>query len=136
MSTPRDSVFFARLDAFVATQGAARFDWAGHHCASFVGDWLGQLGHAAPSFYLRGARAAARHIRAVGGALPGVVALLGQPLAGGLAWPGDVALVRVPRSRGRHTLVLGLCVGAHVLAPGASGLLALPITEAEAAWRV
>ena len=82
------------------------------------------------------ARAALRAVKNLGGLHADARRQLGEPLPGAFAWCGDLVLLKTPRSRGRVAYALGVCLGAVCAAPSATGLMMLPITEAEAAWRV
>ena len=82
------------------------------------------------------AKAALRTLRGLGGLHADACRQLGAALPGAMAQVGDVVLLRLPRSRGRTAYALGVCLGALCAAPASGGLLMLPITEAEASWRV
>ena len=60
---------------------------------------------------------------------------LGQPLqTPALAGRGDEVLFEMVAPYGPQAL--GVCVGAHLAAPGPTAMVLLPITAALAAWRV
>ena len=82
------------------------------------------------------ARVALRALRGLGGLHADACRQLGAALPGTMARVGDIVLLRLPRSRGRTAYALGVCLGALCAAPSAGGLLMVPITEAEASWRV
>lgn len=138
--------WYAALDAHVHARADMPFAWASNDCCTFADDWVQLVRGADPMADLRAlylalaarsgqvgaALYAARALREAGGLLALVVARMGAPLAGTLAQVGDVALVR--DGAGRSSM--GICLGAHVAAPGVAGLLMVPINQAEAAWRV
>lgn len=135
--TKRDSHFAALLDAFLREWEAVPFDWRGAHCMAFCADWLERATGSAPTaMRTSGVMACQRELKRRGGYLQALTGELGAPIAGRMAQLGDVVLVRLPRVRGRATHALGVCVGAQVVAPGFGGLTAVPVTEAEAAWRI
>lgn len=127
--------WFAALDAHVEHHSGLLFVWGSNDCCTFAADWVATARGADPMADLRGlhtAMAAARAISEAGGLLAAVTARMGPPLPGTFAQVGDVALVR----HGVDQVSMGVCVGPYVAAPGAVGLLMVPISQAEAAWRV
>jgi hypothetical protein len=126
------------LDAYVEQHRAAPFDWCAHTCASFAAGWVlvatgADLDVPQPADALQ----AARLVDAMGGLFAEVTRQLGDALPGLFAQSGDVVLVRLEAGEGQPVRkALGVCLGACAAAPGASGLLVVPITHAEAAWRV
>lgn len=136
MSIDRHSAeWYAALDAHVRARGERPFAWGSNDCCTFAADWVQTVRGNDPMQGLRGlntALNALRTINALGGLQNAVTDRMGACIAGPLAQVGDVALVR----HGAGRLSMGLCLGAHIAAPGLAGLLLLPIDQAEAAWRV
>ena len=127
--------WYAALDEYVRARHGLPFAWGSHDCCTFAADWVQTVRGNDPMQGLRGlstASNALRTINALGGLKNAVTARMGEAVAGTLAQVGDVALVR----HGGDRLSIGVCLGAHIAAPGLTGLLMLPITQAEAAWRV
>ncbi|KQT10959.1 DUF6950 family protein [Ramlibacter sp. Leaf400] len=136
---PRCEDWKVRLDAYVALHRATPFDWALHNCVTFAAGWIElATGHAVQLPPYDGALSAHRRIDAVGGLLAGARDRLGAPVPGTFAQCGDVVLVRLPSTEesleGRRAF--GVCIGPTVVAPGPTGLLRVPMVQAEAAWRV
>lgn len=133
MSPPRRSDWAERLDRFLAARRAQPFAWGVQDCCLFVADAVREIHAIDPAEGLRGYRSergAARILRRLGG-IEGVAAsCFGGACPPALAQVGDVVLVH---TGGRDSLAL--CAGAHWLAPGPSGLVAGPMSEARAAWR-
>jgi hypothetical protein len=75
--------------------------------------------------------AAARLIKDGGGLQQIAASLLGQPVAPNMAAVGDVVLFI---NEGRE--MLGICNGVNVMAPGESGMVALGMDAAVAAWKI
>lgn len=123
----------SRLDAYLAEHRGRAFDWAGHNCVSFAAGWVERAtGTALELPAAQDVRSALRLVREAGGLAAGAAGRLGEPVGGMFARVGDVVLVRLsPRRR-----AFGVCIGATVAAPGMKELLMVPITQAEAAWRV
>lgn len=125
------------LDGYIAANALQPFAWHGQNCSTFAADWVRiATGRPVQVPATATAREALRTVRGLGGLRQDACRQLGEPVPGPFACVGDVALVAVPRSRGRVVRAFGICLGAVVAAPGPRGLLMLPITEAEAAWRV
>lgn len=123
------------LDAFVAQRTAMPFAWGKNDCCTLAADWVQIARGTDPMADLRGlnsAIAAARALDAAGGILQAVQKRMGPPLPGTFAQVGDVALV----GHQNDATSMGVCVGAYIAAPGVQGLLMVPISRAEAAWRV
>lgn len=127
--------WFVALDAHVEHHRDLMFVWGSNDCCTFAADWVATVRGVDPMADLRGlhtALAAARAISDAGGLLAAVTARMGPALPGTFAQVGDVALVR----HGNDHVSMGVCVGPYVTAPGDAGLLMVPISQAEAAWRV
>lgn len=127
----------AELDSYVRANEHVPFDWQSQNCMTFAATWA-QIanGRQASLPAAKTAREALRVVKGLGGLYADACENLGLPLPGAFARCGDVVLLKVPRSRGRVSLAFGVCLGAVCAAPSATGLMMLPITEAEAAWRV
>lgn len=127
--------FFQVLDDFIGARRELPFAWGSQDCCNFAADWVQLVRGVDPMADLRGLNSgleANRALVAAGGLLAAVTQRMGPPIVGKMAQVGDVALVR--HSAG--LLSMGVCLGPYVTAPGVAGLLMLPITHAEAAWRV
>ena len=125
------------LGEHVARHQSTSFDWRANNCTTFAASWVNiATGRATEVPTTTSARAALRAVRSLGGLHADACRQLGKPVPGAFAQCGDVALLKTSRSRGRITYALGVCLGAVCAAPGLTGLMLLPITEAEAAWRV
>lgn len=125
------------LDVYVLACQTLTFNWQTHNCATFAEDWVWAATGVRPHVpTTTSARAALRAVRSLGGLHADACRQLGEPVPGAFAHCGDVVLLKTPRSRGRVAYALGVCLGAVCAAPSATGLMMLPITEAEAAWHV
>lgn len=124
------------LDAFVLARRDWPFAWGTHDCCIFAADWV-LLARGVD--YLAGLRiyADARHaalmLRDEGGLLQATITKMGEPIPALMAQAGDIALVRHGED---HRRSLAVCVGHAFVAPGNDGLVTVPLTDAEAAWRV
>jgi len=135
MMVRHSTEFFQALDDFISRRRELPFAWGSQDCCNFAADWVQAARGADPMPDLRGldsAIAAWRALAFAGGLLQAVTDRMGAPILGTLAQVGDVALVR----HGEGLQSMGVCIGPYVTAPGKAGLLMLPITHAEAAWRV
>lgn len=125
------------LDGYLADNAGRPFAWRGQNCTTFAAEWVslatGKLTEVPTTVT---AREALRAVRGLGGLHADACRQLGEPIPGAFARVGDVALLAMPRSRGRRARALGVCLGSVIAAQGPAGLLMVPITEAEAAWRV
>lgn len=122
-----------RLQDFVQSRRAEPFAWGRHDCCLFVCDAIQAITGHDPAADLRGystEREAMRMLRAHGGVRGLADARAGAAVPVLAAQVGDVGLLPLD---GRDTL--GLCGGAHWLAPGAQGIVALPLDAATHAWR-
>lgn len=122
----------ARLDAYVAAHMTTAFDWQAHNCTTFAAGWVFEAtGHAIEVPSTDTALVATRCIAKLGGLLADARRQLGAELPGAMAQCGDVVLLTVA-----GTKAFGVCLGSVCAAQGHEGLVMVPITEAEAAWRV
>lgn len=125
------------LDDHITAHQSTAFDWQTNNCTTFAAAWVTiATGLMTDAPTTRSARPALRAVRDMGGLRVNATRHLGDPLPGAFAQCGDVVLLKTPRSRGRVAYAFGVCLGAVCAAPSATGLMMLPITEAEAAWRV
>lgn len=121
-----------RLAAYLARHRAAVFAWGAHDCARFAAGAVGALtGHPVPLPAWADKSAAVAALRACGGLVAGVDAVLARLPAPALAWRGDVVLAQAGRRRW-----LAVCDGVHAWAPGPQGLVAVPLAQAVQAWAV
>lgn len=133
MSTPRLPDWQPRLQALIQQRLAQPFSWGAHDCCLFVCDGIEAITGHDPAADLRGystEREALRLLQAHGGVRGLAESRAGESVPVLAAQVGDVGLLPLD---GRDTLAL--CGGAHWLAPGAAGLVALPLDTAVAAWR-
>ena len=122
------------LDALVRERMNQPFAWGTNDCALFAADCVLEVTGVDPAADVRGtydsAASAARMLEKAGGVFGLAQARLGPRIAATLAQVGDVAMVQ---QDGRD--VLAVCMGEHALAPGAGGLVWLPMSAAQCAWR-
>jgi hypothetical protein len=133
MSAPRLPDWQTRLQALIQQRLVQPFAWGSHDCCLFVCDGIEAITGHDPAADLRGystEREALRILQAHGGVLGLAEARAGESIPVLAAQVGDVGLLPID---GRDTLAL--CGGAHWLAPGAVGLVAVPLDMASDAWR-
>jgi hypothetical protein len=133
MTTPRLPDWQPRLQALIQQRQAQPFAWGLHDCCLFVCDGIEAITGHDPAADLRGystEREALRVLQAHGGVRGLAESRAGKSVPVLAAQVGDVGLLPLD---GRDTLAL--CGGAHWLAPGALGLVALPLDAASLAWR-
>lgn len=129
------------LDAFIDARRAKPFVWGSQDCATLAGDWvLERTGRDLLADVRDRSLTVLQRLRVIhraGGALAIGEQRLGPAKPGLYALRGDVVLVPSGH-RGAHVAhkAFGLCAGSHLVAPGAHGLVILPLTDAEVAWRV
>lgn len=128
-----------RLAAHLASVKALPFAWVHNDCCTFAAGAVRAItgvDHMAPyrgKYFTR--TGATRMLAKAGGLQSWVNICLGEPLpTPALAGRGDVVLFEMVAPHGPQAL--GICVGAHIAAPGPAGMVLLPITVAVAAWRV
>lgn len=125
------------LDSYITANEKTPFVWKSHNCLTFAATWARIAnGRQAQLPSADTARQAIRVVKDLGGLYIDACENLGEPVPGTFARCGDVVLLKTPRSRGRVAYALGVCLGAVCAAPSTTGLMMLPITEAEAAWRI
>lgn len=125
----------SRLQACLAERWAQPFAWGAQDCALFAADCADACTGVDPAADLRGtysdAAGAARVVAELGGLAAIAAARMGPEIAPALAQPGDIGLVL---NDGRECLAV--CTGGMWHAPGAAGLCALPMAQAQRAWRL
>lgn len=127
----------ALLDAYIRENEVRPFDWRAQNCSTFATDWVRlATGRVLEVPATATAREALRVVRGIGGLHADACRQLGEPVLGTMARCGDFVLLGLPRSRGRVVRAFGVCLGPVAAAQGPAGLLMVPITEAEAAWRI
>lgn len=132
---PRFENWKERLDAYVDANRNAPFDWQAQNCSTFAAGWVTECtGRVIEVPATASAIEACRAMESIGGLFADACRQLGDPIPGLMAQCGDVVLLTLPGDDTRKAF--GVCLGALVAAQGPDGLLMLPITEAEAAWRV
>lgn len=124
-----------RMEAFVRERMHTPFAWGANDCAIFAADCVQAITGQDPApAGLRRHRTAKQAYRAIArhGGLPAIATLaLGPAMAPTQAHVGDVVLV----SAGKRD-ALAICNGQTALTPSAQGLVAVPMFDARAAWRV
>lgn len=110
------------------------FAWGTHDCCLFAAACVHAVTGKDPALDVRGtyhtAQDAAMILRDLGGLLHVAESRFGEEVPALMAQAGDVALVRF---EGRDTLAI--CMGGHLLAPGAERLEYIPLSEALRVWR-
>lgn len=125
-----------RLSAFLEARRDRPFEWGAHDCVLMAADWVVEATGVDPIDGWRGrwssASQAARMLAQAGGVPGAVTERLGRPLESVLlAGRGDIGLFI---HDGRKTL--GVVTDAGLACPGEHGMVIVPLTSAEAAWRV
>ena len=124
-----------RLAAFIESRRSAPFEWGSNDCVTFAADAVATITETDYLGPLRGkwrtAQEASKALLPYGGLLGAAESVLIDPVPVLMAQRGDVMLFD---SGGRDTL--GICIGAHVVAPGETGLVFSPVSLASMAWRV
>jgi hypothetical protein len=123
-----------RLEAFARERQAMPFAWGRNDCALFAADAVLCMTGVRLLPNMRGystARDALRLIDGAGG-LRGIAChALGGFILPVYARIGDVVLHRTGKRE-----ALGICNGGTLIAPGRQGMVAVPLSNAVAAWRV
>jgi hypothetical protein len=128
-----------RLAEYLASARRTPFAWGRHDCCTFAADAVVAMTGEDAIAAMRGKyttqQGAARHIARAGSLHALVARQIGEPMqTPALAGRGDVVLFEMVEPYGPQAL--GICVGAHIAAPGPQGMVTLPITVATAAWRI
>ena len=133
---PRFDDWKQRLDAYVDANRDVPFDWQGQNCSTFAAGWVTECtGRVIEVPVTKTALSACKAMKSIGGLFADACRQLGDSIPGLMAQAGDVVLVTVPYENEQRK-AFGVCLGAMIAAQGIAGLVMLPITEAEAAWRV
>ena len=134
--------FAAAFAALVQAHLARPFQWGVHDCVTFAAAAVrlatGQDPLAGLAVAWGDRQRAAALLRAQGGlrrAVQRALQPLAEPVPPGFAGVGDVVLAADPFAP-RRRLLLAVCNGAHLLAPGRAGLAALPLAAGVQAWRL
>lgn len=125
----------SRLQASLAERRASPFKWGLLDCVLLAADCMAACTGVDPAAEIRGtysdAIGASRLVRDLGGLAAIAAAHCGPEVAPALAQPSDIGLVM---NEGRECLAVRS--GAMWFAPGASGVVALPASQAVRAWRL
>lgn len=121
-----------RLAAFLDARRYTPFDWALNNCASFTADAVEAMTGDRPLIPEYASERAAARLLATRGLRDRVNDAMAPEIGAAFARRGDVVMFR--NDDDRETL--GVCEGAYIAAPGADGLVLLPMSRAVAAWRV
>ena len=126
-----------KLDAAIEAARHKCFAWGEHDCGLFAATVVelltGRDDISEHRGHYRDARGGMRIVARVGGMEAMASEALGAPIPAVEAQRGDVVLVNCGIG-GRAAF--GICVGVHVAAPGANGLVFLPMEHWVKAWRV
>lgn len=137
MDYPRFNNWQDRLDAYIAKHERQPFNWHKQNCSTFAAGWVTEAtGRVIEVPLTQSAIEACRAVQSLGGLFADACRQLGEPIAGTMARCGDVVLLSLPGDDNEPHKAFGVCLGAVVAAQGREGLLMLPVTGAEAAWRV
>ena len=121
-----------RLNDFIEDRRKAVFCWGQRDCVLFAADAVQAMTGVDHAVEYRGtydsATGAARLLAKLGG-VENVVPFASIPVA--FAGRGDLVTVDT-----KDGAALAVCLGRHVAAMSASGLVFLPMSAADAAWRV
>ena len=127
--------WYASLDAHVHERWNMPFAWGSNDCCTFAADWVTLATGSDPMLDLRGLNSALeahRKLDELGGMLAAVDSRMGAHVSGLMAQAGDVVMVTLDNANA----AMAVCLGPWLCAPGEAGLVMLPITRAEVAWRV
>ncbi len=122
------------LDAFLEARRDVAFRWGSQDCATVAADWVLERTGRDPLADVRDPSLTVlqrlRVIHRAGGFLAIVSSASARPSRGSMQGAGDVVLVPSGH-RGTHVAhkAFGLCAGSHLVAPGAAGLVVLPVTR-------
>lgn len=125
----------AAADEFVRQHLDLPFDWRKNNCCNFCSGYvkaLTGLDHLGMEADVQDVRAALRAVRGYGDLTAAVTAKLGEPVDAAFAQRGDVVLI--PNTEGVGDSI-GICTGASLVAPGETGLVFQPMSQATLAWR-
>ncbi|MNX99726.1 hypothetical protein D3C86_1321920 [compost metagenome] len=123
-----------RFAAYTNSRAAMPFAWGSNDCCTFAAGAVEALTSVNPMAEVASYNseiAAARLILRAGDLRTLASQFLGDPVPPLMAAVGDVVLLM---NEGRE--LLGICNGVNALAPGPSGVVALEMTAATAAWKI
>lgn len=123
-----------RMQAFVRERRKMPFAWGRNDCAVFAADYLEAVTGERVCTDLRAhtnAREALQTLERAGGVRAIATRALGEPIPVVLAGVGDVVVIAVGKRE-----ALAVCNGGTAVAPGPAGVVAVPMQQALAAWRV
>lgn len=125
------------LIAFRAARARVPFAWGTNDCVTLAADWVIEATGVDPLGDLRGTWSteygAVRILKSLGGLGAAITHRMGAELdSPSLAQRGDLVLLQVDD----NVWSCGVVVGTHAIAPGADGILLVPMSRASAAWRV
>lgn len=123
-----------RLANYVEAKTFEPLSWGSNDCAFFAaGAVEAQTGaYLCPELRdYKNVREAVRRLREVGGVRGLAIKALGEPIAPSLASVGDVVLMESGKRE-----ALAICNGQTAIGVDASGVVAVPMTQARAAWRI
>ncbi|MNL18359.1 hypothetical protein D3C87_1395020 [compost metagenome] len=123
-----------RFSAYARERAALPFAWGSNDCCTFAAGAVEALTGVNPMADVApydSEMAAARLILRAGDLRTLASQFLGAPVLPLMAAIGDVVLLT---NEGRE--LLGICNGVNALAPGPSGVVALEMTAATAAWKI
>ena len=125
-----------RLADYIARHRAARFDWGACDCALFAaGDVQVVTGCDVLPARWSSRADAVRLLRAAGGLVAAVDAVLPRLASPALAQRADIVLVQASAQRPARRW-LAVCDGARAWAPAREGLQPAPLAAAVCAWGV
>lgn len=132
--TKRIHSWGSALAAVVAERMRTPFVWGTHDCALWAADCVYAVTGEDPATDLRGTYSTAFEavdvLQRLGGLEAIASARIGPQVNPKLAQVGDIAMCQV---EGRDALAV--VMGSHLLAPGESGLVPVPMSEARKVWR-
>lgn len=125
----------ARYAALCSSRMTAPFEWGVHDCCLWAADVVEALTGVDYAAAWRGtystAASAARLVEDLGGVRSIATSALGEAVSPRMAGVGDLVLIE---QAGRE--MLGVCNGAEALVVGPTGLEAVSVGSALAAWKV
>jgi len=126
-----------RIAALIAEARHKPFAVGRHDCCTFAAQAveLATGGNPLEGLHWSSEREAARLVREAGGLKAMITQILGEPIEAGFARAGDVVLAIDPHDVHQRAM-LTVCHGPVLLAPGSTGLAAMPLSAGLCAWRV
>lgn len=129
------TAWYDALDGYLRQRAARPFAWGRQDCCTYAADWVLLATGKDPMAGLRGldtAVAARRTLQELGGMRAAWDARHRPHIAGPYAQAGDIAMVSLDGGGS----AMAICTGAWLAVPGTDKVELLPITRAEATWRV